>query len=146
MFTTKRRGTCAEGGQDSRIFEVACSPQTKHSCAQDRPNTNSDGQEGHNRHQDEHDQDSTMHEMVVPLGFAVPQLIPRFFVIIHKVIVITSCYAMRATLFSRPRKPYQVSGGHCASSKQVPDTGKLVLLPNISQAFSCLRFHSYRLR
>jgi hypothetical protein len=29
-----------------------------------------------------------MHEMMVPLGFAVPQLIPRFFVIIHKVIVI----------------------------------------------------------
>lgn len=88
-----------------------------------------------------------MHEMMVPLGFAVPQLIPRFFVIIHKVIVITSCEPMRGTtLIGGPRKPYQVSGGRFASSKHVPDTGKLVLLPNISQAFSCLCFHSYRLR
>jgi hypothetical protein len=29
-----------------------------------------------------------VHEMVVPLGFAVPQLVPRLFVIIHKVLVI----------------------------------------------------------
>ena len=78
----------------SRISKVACSPQTKHSCAQERPNTDSDGQEGNNRHQDEHDQDSAVHQMVVPLGLAVPQLIPRLLVIIHKVIIITSCYAI----------------------------------------------------
>jgi hypothetical protein len=55
-----------------------------------------------------------VHQMVVPLGLAVPQLIPRLFVIIHKVIVITSYYAIWGTVL---------------------DTGKLVLLPNILQAF-----------
>jgi hypothetical protein len=48
-----------------------------------RKNTNSDGQEANNRNQNDHDQDSAVHEMMVPLGFTVLQLIPRLFAIIH---------------------------------------------------------------
>jgi hypothetical protein len=98
------------GWTRSLEFRSSLRPQTKHSCAQDRPDTNSDGQEGNNRHQDEHDQDSAVHEMVVPLGFAVPQLVPRLFVIIHKVLVI---YELLRHTWNHPdrqtqKAPYQV--------------------------------------
>jgi hypothetical protein len=45
--------------------------RNKHSRPEERPNTNANGQESDNRHQDEHDQDSAVHQMVIPLGLAI---------------------------------------------------------------------------
>jgi hypothetical protein len=47
-------------------------------------NTDSQGKETNNCHQDKHNQDSAVHEMVIPLGFAVLQLVPCFFAIFHR--------------------------------------------------------------
>jgi hypothetical protein len=57
------------------------------SWREERQNTNSNSQESDNRHQDKHDEDSAVHQMVVPLGLAIFQLVPWFFVIIHREIL-----------------------------------------------------------
>jgi hypothetical protein len=54
------------------------------SISDERINSDSDREETNDCHQNKHNQDPTMHEMVVPFGLAVLQLIPWFFAIFHR--------------------------------------------------------------
>ena len=122
------------------------SENPERSWREECPNTNSDSQQSNNRHQGEHDQDPAVHQMVVPLRLAVPQLVPRLFLIVHRVIFDWKFLRHAST---RPDlvDPKRLPGtrGHSACPKQVPDMGKQIFLRMFRRHFPVSGLVRYRL-
>ena len=105
------------------------SENPERSWREERPNSNAESQQSDNCHQGEHDQDSAVHQMVVPLRLAVPQLIPRLFLIVHKVIFDWEFLRQASTHPDlADSKAYQQRGGHSPCPQQVPNTGESIYL------------------
>jgi len=103
------------------------------SWREERQNTNSNSQESDNRHQDKHDEDSAVHQMVVPLGLAIFQLVPWLFVIIHREILdwmflrYVEPFRMQTQKLTAPRRgPLPQQDSMCGSR----------ILSEVSQPFS----------
>jgi hypothetical protein len=101
------------------------SENPERSWREERPNSNSESQQRNDRHQGEHDQDPAVHQMVVPLRLAVPQLVPRFFLIVHRVIFDWKFLRQAST---HPDLADPESRGHSACPKRASNTGKQIFL------------------
>jgi hypothetical protein len=85
------------------------------SWREERQNTNSNSQESDNRHQDKHDEDSAVHQMVVPLGLAIFQLVPWLFVIIHREILDWMFLRYIEPFRMQTQNLLRLTGGHSRS-------------------------------
>jgi hypothetical protein len=84
-----------------------------------------------------------VHQMVVPPGFAILQLVPWLFVIVHKAILDVQFLAMHRSI-RFPIANLPGTSGSSARSKRVSNSSKPVFA-NVSHASFSLRSPKYRL-
>ena len=125
LSATKATGHLCWDEYDLRIpTSGVISENPERSWREERPNSNSESQQSDNCHQGEHDQDPAVHQMVVPLRLAVPQLVPRLFLIVHKVI-----FGWKFLRQARPIPIWQIpKPWPSACPKQASNTGKQIFL------------------
>ena len=102
------------------------------SWREERQNTNSNSQESDNRHQDKHDEDSAVHQMVVPLGLAIFQLVPWLFVIIHREILDWMFLRYIEPFRMQTQNLLRLAGGHSRSKDSMCGSR---ILSEVSQPF-----------